>query len=328
MPPITRSCAVHRSSLAFLAKVPAAIGAAALSLAACAPAGEAARSRTVSPAAHLTMAHERSRVGTYVSSNWGFSTSSYWIEGPTGLIVIDTQFLPSATLEMVTWAEAATGKKVELAIVLHANPDKFNGTELLQRRGVKVVTSAQVLALIPEVHAKRMRSFYDRYKPDYPATAAKPSSFGDRDVDLTAGGVTVRAHVLGAGCSEAHVVVEYDGELFAGDLIANDAHSWLEIGKTDAWLERIAEMKRMKPKVVHPGRGPSGTAGLLDAEEKYLRTVIDAVAAERPSMPIPAGALDRVKAKIVAAYPEDDFDVFLDIGLPAEWERQARGAQK
>src|SRR3954454_20682508 len=68
------------------------------------------------------------RVGTYVSSPWGFSTSSYWIEGPTGLVVIDTQFLPSAAEEMLAWAEQTTGKKVVLAIVLHPNPDKFNGT--------------------------------------------------------------------------------------------------------------------------------------------------------------------------------------------------------
>lgn len=34
------------------------------------------------------------RVGTYISSTWGFSTASYWIEGPTGLVLIDTQFLP------------------------------------------------------------------------------------------------------------------------------------------------------------------------------------------------------------------------------------------
>src|SRR3712207_7090900 len=29
------------------------------------------------------------RVGTYVSKGWGFSTTSYWIEGPDGLILID-----------------------------------------------------------------------------------------------------------------------------------------------------------------------------------------------------------------------------------------------
>src|SRR5688572_3365013 len=85
------------------------------------------------------------RVGTYVSSGWGFHTSSYWIEGPDGLIIIDTQFLPSAAEELINWAEAATGKKVKLAIALHANPDKFNGTAVMQKRGIRVVTSQQVL---------------------------------------------------------------------------------------------------------------------------------------------------------------------------------------
>jgi len=41
------------------------------------------------------------RVGRYVSSKWGFSTVSYWIEGPEGVVVIDTQFLPSAAAELV-----------------------------------------------------------------------------------------------------------------------------------------------------------------------------------------------------------------------------------
>src|SRR5579884_751926 len=76
-------------------------------------------------------AYADARVGRYVSSNWGFSTNSYWIEGPEGLVVVDTQFLPSAAAEMVSWAEQATGKKVVLAVVLHPNPDKFNGTEVL-----------------------------------------------------------------------------------------------------------------------------------------------------------------------------------------------------
>lgn len=36
------------------------------------------------------------RIGVFVSDPWTFSTSSYWIEGPDGLILIDTQFLPSS----------------------------------------------------------------------------------------------------------------------------------------------------------------------------------------------------------------------------------------
>lgn len=263
-------------------------------------------------------------IGTYVSIPWGFSTSSYWIEGPEGLVAIDTQFLPSAAEEMIRQAEAITKKKFVLAIVLHANPDKFNGTATFQERGVRVVTSAQVKALLPEVHEKRVRAFYDRYAPDYPKDLPEPEVFGDRTTELEAAGLKLRLHVLGPGCSEAHVVVEHEGAVFVGDLVASKNHSWLEIGRTDAWLERLAEIRRLSPRAVHPGRGPPGGPSLLDEEQRYLEKVIELVRAERPTMPVRADALERVEKALVSAYPEHGFPVFLKIGLPAEWERQAR----
>jgi glyoxylase-like metal-dependent hydrolase (beta-lactamase superfamily II) len=267
-------------------------------------------------------------IGTYVSVPWGFSTNSFFIEGPDGLVAIDTQFLPSATEEMIREAEEMTKKKFVLAVVLHANPDKFNGTATFQKHGVRVVTSSQVKALIPTIHEKRVAAFYDRYKPDYPSEVPQPESFGDKTTDLTAGGVTLRLHVMGAGCSESHVVVQRGTSIFVGDLVASKSHSWLEIGKTDEWLERIDEMRRLAPKRVFPGRGPSGDETLLDDEETYLKTVIKFVAAEKPTMPIRDDALARVEKNIIAAYPAYDFPVFLKIGLPAEWERQALAAKK
>lgn len=266
------------------------------------------------------------RVGTYVSSPWTFSTSSYWIEGPEGLILIDTQFLPSVAEEFVDYAERVTGKKAVLAIVLHANPDKFNGTATLKKRGIRVVTSEQVNGHIPAIHQKRVKAFYDRYKPDYPKELTLPDSFGAATTELQAAGLTVKAHVLGAGCSEAHVVVEFEGHLFAGDLVANGSHSWLEIGRTDAWLQRVAEMKALSPKWVHPGRGPSSGPELLDAQAQYLERVIAIVSEARPSLPADKAAMSAVKAKIRDAYPGLTFPVFLEIGLPAEWKRQAQQA--
>ena len=56
----------------------------------------------LSKQAVVTLAHGDGRVGTYVSKAWGFTTSSYWIEGPDGLIRIDTQFLESAADKFVT----------------------------------------------------------------------------------------------------------------------------------------------------------------------------------------------------------------------------------
>lgn len=273
---------------------------------------------------HDVLDERDNRVGTFVSSPWGFETSSYWIEGPDGLVLIDTQFLPSAAAKAVDWAETVTGKQVKLAFVLHANPDKFDGTATLQRRGIRVITSEQVKRLIPAVHQKRLGWFYDRYKPDYPKETPEPEAFGSRTQVIRAAGLELTAHVLGPGCSEAHVVVEVDGHIFVGDLVANGAHSWLEIGKTDQWLERLDELAALAPRYVHPGRGPSGGPELIARERAYLERLMEIVAASKPTLPIVKGTIMKLRKQVEAAFPGYLYTVFLRTGLPAEYARQAK----
>lgn len=302
------------------------VGAAVL---ACGPAQEPAaprpRAEKQAPRPKVARFAQDPHIGVYTSIPWSFETHSYWIEGPDGLVVVDTQFQPSAAAEVIDAAESSTGKKVKLAVVLHPNPDKFNGTATFQARGVKVVTSAQVLAKIPAVHKQRKEAFFDRYKPDYPAEEPRPESFGAATTELSAGGVTLKAHVLkGPGCSEAHVVVEHDGHVFVGDLVGNGTHAWLEIGEAEEWLARLDEIKAMSPRFVHPGRGGSGGPELLDQQAKYLRTVLEEIAKEKPTLPIPGGALDRVQERIMKIYPGLGYPLFLEFGLPALWRKAAQ----
>ncbi|MCX4244296.1 MBL fold metallo-hydrolase [Paraliomyxa miuraensis] len=277
------------------------------------------------------------RVGRYVSSSWGFSTVSYWIEGDDGVVLVDTQFLPSAAEEFLEIAERETGKPVVTAIVLHANPDKFNGTATLQARGIEVLTSAQVLALIPEVHEKRVAAFGERYAPDYPTALPQPDGFGDADVTLERAGLRLGLHVLGPGCSGAHVALSWEGHLFAGDLVANGTHSWLELGLSGEWLQRVEELAALGPTHVHPGRGDSAGPELLVAQREYLQRVRTLVAAEHaevtaggatPSKDEVDAALTRLRAALEREYPEHRFAVFLRIGLPAEWRRVAGEGQR
>ena len=274
------------------------------------------------------------RVGSYVSSTRGFSTVSYWIEGPSGLVLIDTQFLPSAAEEFITWAEQATGKRARAAFVLHANPDKFNGTAVFKKRGIKVMTSDQVLALIPAVDAQRRRVFFERFQDDYPADLTLPESFGSESVNMDLAGINIKAHVVGPGCSDAHVVVQFEDHLFTGDLVASGSHSWLELARTEEWLKRLEELKSLGAKTVHPGRGPSGDLRLLDQEAAYLRFVRDSIAAEKPRLGANGdlddaanAAIERVRGKIEDRFLGYRFAVFLNLGLPAEWTRQAKLAK-
>ncbi|MFP2929071.1 MBL fold metallo-hydrolase [Pyxidicoccus sp. 3LG] len=265
-----------------------------------------------------------SRVGQYLSSGWSFWTSSFWLEGPEGLVLIDTQFLPSALLKEVKFAEAATGKKVVLAIVLHPNPDRFNGTKFLQERGVRVVTSQQVLDLIPAVHEKWAPVYFEKYwNGRYPKALVLPESFGDATRELSAGGLTLKAHVLGSGCSPAHVVIEWEGHLFVGDLVANGSHGWFENGRTDEWLRRLDELRALQPKWIHPGHGLTGGPELLERQAEYLHTVVGAVAEEQPQGRSTPEALARITEKVNRRFPYVDSLDFLPMLIRAEWARQA-----
>jgi glyoxylase-like metal-dependent hydrolase (beta-lactamase superfamily II) len=287
--------------------------------------GALAAPKATAPVA-LTVVHAgedptSARIGTYVSSDNGFRTSSYWIEGEQGVVIIDTQFLLSAAEEVITHAERSTGKKVVLAIVLHPNPDKFNGAAVFNRRGIRVITSAQVLAQLPAVHELRKTWFYDDFKPDYPADLPHVESFGDRTQVLDVAGLKLQLHVLGRGCSEAHVAVEYQGHLFPGDLVTNDYHSWLELGFLPEWLGVIAQLRKLDVQQVHPGRGPAGTDGLLAQQEAYLQTVLRLVRAARPRGPATEAQLSALQQKIEAAYPGYRYPRFVENGLAQVWLR-------
>lgn len=267
------------------------------------------------------------RVGHYTSSPWGFTTNSFWIEGPSGLILIDTQFLLSAGREAVDVAERYTGKRVVLAIVLHPNPDKFNGTGHLVSRGIRVITSAQVRALIPAVDADRRKSFLQRYRPDYPESLTLPESFGNRTATLRAAGLELTLHVLGRGTSEAHVALQVGDHLFAGDLLANRHHAWLELGLVDDWLATLEALRALKPRYTYPGRGYPADARLIEDQARYLRTVRDIVLASDPSGPLDDSTHERLAARVRSAFPEYGNAYFVNRAVSQLW-RDAAATRK
>jgi Metallo-beta-lactamase superfamily len=246
-------------------------------------------------------------VGIYTAPAKSFSTASYWIEGREGVVLIDTQFLPKEGIAAV-----------EL---------KFNGTYLLQQRGIKVITSAQVAALIPAVHAIRWSWFGVEYAPDYPKDAAKPEVFGDRSVDLVIDGLAMTLHVLGKGASGAHVVAQYKESVFVGDLINPNNHAWLELGYIGEWLTRLEEVRGMRAATVYPGRGQVGGAGLIQGQADYLKQVRQWVQAE--FVPGEKSELSwltkqRLQRKIESTYPQLGYPIFMRDGLPAVWKNEQK----
>ncbi|MCW8936105.1 MAG: hydrolase [Gammaproteobacteria bacterium] len=267
--------------------------------------------------------HNDYQIGSYTSSPWGFDTNSYWIEGPHGVVLIGTQFLPSAANEAVNIAESVTGKKVVMAIVLHANPDKFNGTATLKSRGIKVVSSNQIVSLIPDIDEQRREWFYDRYKPDYPEKLVLPDALWDKTQEFEAAGLRFKAYVIRDAVSDAHLLIGLDDHLFVGDLIVNKYHAWMESGKSKQWLERLEEIRKfVKPAVIHPGRGYAMNGDeLLNQQEAYLRFVNKTINRFYTGGEITEQDKKDIIKVITEKYPDYGFEYFLNIGIPAEWQQ-------
>jgi glyoxylase-like metal-dependent hydrolase (beta-lactamase superfamily II) len=262
-------------------------------------------------------------VGYYASPEKTFSTASYWIVGETGTVLIDTQFLPKEGLEAVTMAEKVSGKKVTHAIVLHPNPDKFNGTEVMKARGIDVITSKPVSDAIPGVHRIRSGWFAQEFAPDYPAAAAQPRVFGSETMTTTLAGVPMKLHVLGAGCSAAHVVAQIGDAVFVGDLVNPDNHAWLELGTIDEWLKRLEEIRAMNPKRVFPGRGRPGGIELIDKQAEYLRFVQQTVRDAKPSGELGAMRKLMTQLTIERKYSSLGYAGFMRDGLAEVWRVEA-----
>ena len=265
-------------------------------------------------------------VGWYTAPERAQSARSYWIAGGQGLVLLGAQLLPSEAEAMLREAQSRTGRKALMAVVLAPTPEQFNGTAVLQKRGVKVYTSQQVAAAIPAAHAEAQRRLSAQFGKDYPAAEPKPVSYGDTSRQMLIGGVQFQLRTLGPGPGVAHVAVEYDGQLFVGDLVAGPTHPLLSGGSLDAWFKRPQELRSGKPRRVFPAHGEPGGMALLANQMIYIKQLMDFVAAENPRLPAPPQALARVKDRMLEAYPAYAAPEHLDALVAAEWQRQAGSA--
>jgi glyoxylase-like metal-dependent hydrolase (beta-lactamase superfamily II) len=262
------------------------------------------------------------RVGRLTGAKRAFSTNNFWIAGQDGVVMFDTQFLPSDAVKSFEQAQRETGLPLKTAIILHANHDKFNGTTELQKRGVRVITSQQVAQSIPSVHDTRHSWFNKDYAPDYPRDAPKPDVFGSTSTTLTLHGLPVQLHVLGgAGCSSAHVCAQVGDALFVGDLLTNKWHAWLELALFDAWQARLAELRALPGvKRIFVGRGEAAGVELIDQMAAYLTQFQQIVRSEQPRGELGGYTRLALLSRIEQAFEGYQGTSFFDRALPKIWE--------
>ena len=198
---------------------------------------------------------------------WGrVSSNGLVVMGPHEALLVDTTCDDAGTALLLDHVEAAHGRRVTHAIVTHSHDDRMGGIREAQRRGI--VVHGLALTALRAVAAGE----------------PPPSETFASETTLRVDGVRAEAFFPGAAHAPDNLVVWLPDEhvLFgtcmvreqAGTSVGNLADASLE-----TWEAALAAVRARvpAPRVVVPGHGEPGDAGLLD----HTLTLVRAARGER-----------------------------------------------
>jgi len=283
-------------------------------------------------AAMLATTTSAGTLGVFTSPEAGFDTHTFYYDDGREVVVFDTQFVPQLTEAMVNKIRSETRSPITKVVVTHPNPDKFNGLPVLHALGATSITSSDVAADMPGVHAYKQNFFVNVAKAfkagTYPKLDAVKQTFSGPSITLKlASGETITLFALKHPGVAAHQVVariDATGDLIVGDLLQHNAHAWLEGGivngkpapDLDGWVSAVGELPALASghadAKVYGGRGefvPVSVA--VPAQQAYLRDTLSiartAVRASgsacNTSQASPA-TMEVVEQKLIEAYPQ------------------------
>ena len=176
---------------------------------------------------------------------------------------------------------AKVGKNPDLYFTTtHFHPEHVTGAQAFPA-SVKVIRSEVQERELNQKQPEFIHNFSQR-TPEIKALLQDvkprpPDILFDREVKIDLGGVTARVFLVGPGHTrgDTAIYVEEDKVLFTGDVVVN--RFFPIFPDPDAspknWLAILDQFQALQPRSVVPGHGEVGDAGLLTAEQTYLKTL-------------------------------------------------------
>jgi glyoxylase-like metal-dependent hydrolase (beta-lactamase superfamily II) len=232
------------------------------------------------------------RISDYESDMSGFNTKSYFYDNGHEVVVFDTQFTPELAEKAIEYIKTQTDHPIKFVVITSPNPDKFNGIEVFQKIGAKVIASSATNSSLGEVQAYKKNYFVKMAKmftnENYPKLNRPDITFDKTYSIKLSHGETVELSELsksGVSSNQTVAFIPRIKALVVGDLVAYKAHAWLEGGiyqglavpKIKNWVADLNELKDLygdKDVTVYGGRGLSGKLDeVVHSQIDYLEKV-------------------------------------------------------
>lgn len=260
-------------------------------------------------------------------SNRGAIANVGFVVGNRAVAVIDSGGSAEQGRRLRQAIRHETDLPIEYVVNTHVHPDHLFGNAAFRQDGAAFVGHAR----LPRAVAARGRYYLRRLGEALGAAAEgseaiPPTVTVDDRLTLDLGGRTLEltAHPTAHTDSDLSVLDRGSGTLWTGDLLFVGRVPVVD-GSLTGWLDVIATLRRLDVRRVVPGHGaPSGDwPGALDAQERYLRVLLDETRAaiatgetiERAVASV--GRSERGRWKLFDAYhPRNVVTAFTEL----EWE--------
>lgn len=268
-------------------------------------------------------------VHVYASPNFTFNVNTVYVATTDGVAVIDSQCLPRHAEQVLDDIRALTPRPVRYVSNSHHHPDHVLGNSVFADAGAELVSSYLTARLIDRTAPSDQLFFMGMYGEHVPQTVAVPRSTFLRSKELWLGSTVVQLFefsdsttVAGESVDMTFAWLPQSRVLHVGDALEPGCHTFFAEGTSvPDWLVQLGHLRELveelAPRVIVPGHGRPGDAGLIDEQERYLRTIAAMVEdhCRGGEVALDDEARARLRQDIVDAFPGHGNPLLLDISL-------------
>ena len=223
------------------------------------------------------------------SSAEGLGANSGFIVGDEAVLVVDSRFTYNHARQLLDAIRSVTDAPIRYLVNTHYHPDHVWGNSIFRGEGAIILARPET-SIEMERFSPVYMDYYRERKPDVfgmikDVEPALPDSFVADELRLDLGGIEVVVTYFGPGHTAGDLVVAVPSRriVFTGGLVSNGYHPNMGDQGADFenWLNTLDRLGETQPRIIVPGQGQAGDAGILDSPKTYIvdlsGLVIDAI---------------------------------------------------
>jgi len=215
-----------------------------------------------------------------------------WVIFQDYVLVLDANF-PSGAQEILPKIKAQTSKPIRFAFDTHHHGDHAYGNQVWADNGAVPVAHENVVAEMRKYETGLFGGKPGRWegeakqREDLRGTRLKAPTLLYRDLMIFDDGthrVELRYFGVGHTHGDGFAWLPKEKILFTGDAAVNGPFNYMGDGDSAAWIDTLGKAQQLGAAVVAPGHGPTGDAGVLEAQRQYF-VALRAEVTKRKSLP-------------------------------------------